>query len=103
MAKAKESKNLWRNMLKTSTILKELVNNFEFLIFFDTETTGLKTDKDRIIQLSAIKTDKNLNEIDRFNSYANPYPLLISPKITEITGIRMSDVENAPLEKEMIS
>lgn len=103
MAKTKESKNLWRNMLKTSTILKELVNDFEFLIFFDTETTGLKTDKDKIIQLSAIKTDKNLNEIDRFNSYANPYPLLISPKITEITGIRMSDVENAPLEKEMIS
>lgn len=103
MTKTKtNNKILWRNMLKTSTLLRELVNTFDYLVFFDTETTGLKTDKDRIIQLSAIKTDKELNEIDRFDSYANPYPLLISPKITEITGIKMSDVANAPLEKEMI-
>ena len=44
-------------MLKTSTLLRELVIAFDYLVFFDTETTGLKTDKDRIIQLSAIKTD----------------------------------------------
>ena len=103
MAKKKIEKRLWRNLLRTSTILKNILNQCEFLIFFDTETTGLRTDTDKIIQLSAIKTDKDLNIISRFDSYCNPYPMLISPKITEITGITPADVENAPLEKDVVT
>ena len=95
-------KKLWRNILKTSQKLKEVIDNGKYLIFFDTETTGLKYSIDRIIQISAIKTDKNLNEIERFNSYANPYPLLVTPKITEITGITNLQVSNAPLEEDVI-
>ena len=102
MAKKKIEKRLWRNLLRTSTILKNILSQCEFLIFFDTETTGLRTDTDKIIPLSAIKTDKDLNVISRFNSYCNPYPMLISPKITEITGITPADVENAPLEKDVV-
>lgn len=103
MSKKKEEKRMWRNLLRTATALNEILSLNEFLIFFDTETTGLKTNSDKIIQISAIKTDKDLNEIARFNSYCNPYPMLISPKITEITGITSSDVENAPLETKVIS
>ena len=57
MAKKKVEKNVWRNLQKTANALKDILNNSEHLVFFDTETTGLKPDKDRIIQLSAIKTD----------------------------------------------
>lgn len=102
MAKKKEPTNLWRNKFKTATQIKTLSSKYQYIVFFDTETTGLKTDKDRIIQISAIKTDINLNEVARFNSYCNPYPMLISPQITEITGITQSDVENASMECDVI-
>ena len=102
MAKKKIEKNIWRNLQKTANTLKNILDNNAYLVFFDTETTGLKSDKDRIIQLSAIKTDKELNIIDTFNCFCNPYPVLVSPKITEITGIKQSDVENAQLETEAV-
>lgn len=102
MPKKKIQKNLWRNKLRTACTLNNMLEKCEYIIFFDTETTGLNTSKERIIQLSAIKTDKNLKEVARFNSYCNPYPMLISPKITEITGIKHEDVQNAPLEVEVV-
>ncbi|WP_170340892.1 exonuclease domain-containing protein [Ruegeria arenilitoris] len=33
---------------------------------YDTETTGTDTTFDRILQFAAIRTDYNLNELDRF-------------------------------------
>ena len=100
--KKKEEKRLWRNIEKTAENFKFIYNTAEFLVVFDTETTGLKTDKDRIIQISAIKINKDFNEIDRFNMYANPYPVLVSPKITSITGITADMVENAKPESEVM-
>ena len=35
--------------------LKNLFENFDSLVFFDTETTGLKATKDRIIELAAVE------------------------------------------------
>ena len=35
-------------------------------VFYDTETTGTNTTFDQILQFGAIKTDHDLNEIDRF-------------------------------------
>lgn len=98
MATKKTDKNLWRNLYKTALDIKCLIGECETLVFFDTETTGLNFERDRIIQISAIKTDKELNIIDTFDSFCNPYPILVSPKITEITGIKQSDIENAPSE-----
>ena len=102
MAKKKIEKRLWRNLYKTANVIKELSSFCEYFVFFDTETTGLNTSKERIIQISAIKTDKNLNIIKKFNSYCNPFPMLVSPKITEITGITQAQVESAPLEKDVM-
>ena len=102
MAKKKVEKRLWRNLYRTSVAIKNLSASCDYFVFFDTETTGLNTAKERIIQISAIKTDKELNIIDKFNSYCNPYPMLVSPKITEITGISQSVVEKAPLEKDVM-
>ena len=36
-------------------------------IFYDTETTGLETAFDQILQFAAIKTDDDLSELDRFD------------------------------------
>ena len=36
-------------------------------IFYDTETTGLQTAFDQILQFAAIKTDDDLNELDGFD------------------------------------
>jgi hypothetical protein len=36
------------------------------LVFYDTETTGTETFFDQILQFAAIRTDADLNEIDRF-------------------------------------
>lgn len=106
MATSKEKKNidkkLWRNLGKTANQLKYLYEKYEYFVVFDTETTGLHFIKDRIIQLSAIKVDRNFVELDRFDEYINPYPILISPKITELTGISMEQIENAPNESEVI-
>lgn len=35
-------------------------------VFYDTETTGTHTSFDQILQFGAIRTDENLNELDRF-------------------------------------
>ena len=35
------------------------------LVFYDTETTGTETFFDQILQFAAIRTDEQLNEIDR--------------------------------------
>ena len=98
MATPKTEKKLWRNLYKTALDIRRLISKYDTLVFFDTETTGLNFDRDRIIQISAVKTDKELNIIDTFNSFCNPHPILVSPKITEITGIKQTDVEASPLE-----
>ena len=73
------------------------------IVVYDLETTGLRPDKDRIIQFSAIKIifdGTEFVEIDRFNSYVNP-EVPISPRITEITGITDEMVADAQTEDEI--
>ncbi len=36
-------------------------------VFYDTETTGTETAFDQILQFAAIRTDDDLNEVDRFD------------------------------------
>ena len=72
------------------------------MIFFDTETTGLITNEalpldtqPYIIEVAAMKTDEQGNEIARFESLVNA-PVPITPEITKITGIAPEDVLGAP-------
>ena len=66
-------------------------------VVVDIETTGLNAPNDKVIQLSAIKyiSDKM---VDSFNCYVNPgkSKLPLSDFTTKLTGIKTSDVENAP-------
>lgn len=46
-------------------------------VFFDTETTGLRRGFDQIVHLAAIRTDINLNEIDRLEARSRLLPHVI--------------------------
>ena len=70
-------------------------------VVFDVETTGLSAERDRLIEIAAVKV-KNGAEIDSFESYINPQRP-ISELITRLTSITNDDVRDAPLEKEVMT
>jgi exodeoxyribonuclease-1 len=57
-------------------------------VFFDTETTGLKHGFDQIVHFAAIRTDANLNEIDRFERRSRLLPhVLPHPAALRTNGL----------------
>lgn len=63
-------------------------------VVIDIETTGLSRKNDRIIEIAAnLYKDGSLS--DQFHTYVNP-GFHIPNSITQLTGIRDSDVENSP-------
>ena len=67
-------------------------------VAFDIETTGLNALNDRITEIGAILFS-GANIIKTFNTFVDPQ-MHIPPDITQLTGIKDSDVAGAPLEKE---
>ena len=92
----------WRST-KLWTEIKETMSGQNYLIVFDLETTGLSSTKDRIIELAAIRyrVDKEFGfkEDDTLHLYINP-GIVISEKITELTGITNEFLEDKPSEAE---
>lgn len=86
----------------------EEINDNSSYIVFDIETTGLNKQNDRITEIGALKV-VNGKVIDEFNMLVNPgydengNKILISQRITEITGITNSMVENEPEEQEAVA
>ena len=64
-------------------------------VVFDVETTGLSAERDRLIEIAAIKV-KNGAEIDSFESYINPRRP-ISELITRLTSITDDDVKRCAI------
>ena len=57
-------------------------------VFYDTETTGTETAFDQILQFAAIRTDDDLNELDRFNIRCRLLPHIVpSPGALRLTNI----------------
>jgi len=57
-------------------------------VFFDTETTGLKHGFDQIVHFAAIRTDANLNEVDRFEARSRLLPhVLPHPAALRTNGL----------------
>ncbi|MBQ3054203.1 MAG: PolC-type DNA polymerase III [Clostridia bacterium] len=69
-------------------------------VVFDIETTGLHCQEDKIIEIGAVKLEKG-NIIDRFSTFVNPM-IKLSATTTELTSIKDSDVENAPLIEDVL-
>ena len=64
-------------------------------VFYDTETTGTKTAFDQILQFAAIRTDDDLNELDRLNIRCCLLPHIVpSPgalRATRVTPAMLTD------------
>lgn len=69
-------------------------------VVFDLETTGLRADKCKIIEIGAVKI-QNETIVDTFSTLINPKES-ISYKIETLTGINNSMVKGAPLIEEML-
>ena len=74
-------------------------------VFYDTETTGIETTFDHILQFAAIKTDDDLNELERVNIRCRLLPHIIpSPialQVTHVTPAMLTD-SALPSHYEMI-
>lgn len=63
-------------------------------IFYDTETTGIETYYDQILQFAAIVTDDNLNELDSINVRCKRLPWVVpAPGALLVTGITPQEIE----------
>jgi exodeoxyribonuclease-1 len=74
-------------------------------VFYDTETTGISTDFDQILQFAAIHTDVDLNELDRLEIRCRLQPhVLPHPGALRVTGMTIEQVtDNAlPCHYDMI-
>ena len=64
------------------------------LVFIDSETTGLDPDRDRVIELGAVRTDRRLRVVDRFSALVDPgvpLPLFVA----RMTGISETELTHA--------
>ena len=63
-------------------------------VTLDIESTGLSPKTDQIIEVGAVTFTGN-KLVDQFSSYVNPHRT-ISPFISNLTGIKQTNLDNAP-------
>ena len=74
-------------------------------VFYDTETTGIDTSFDQILQFAAIRTDENLRELERFEIRCRMQDrVLASPGALKVTGVTVAQLTDStlPSHYEMI-
>lgn len=72
--------------------------NFNSFVAYDFETTGFSPKSDAIIEIGAVKVVNGVVEDAKaftFQEFVKPYKKSLNSRITEITGIKVSDVINA--------
>lgn len=71
------------------------MENAKTIGWFDLETTGKNTSKDKIVQLSIVKTDLSLNKLESSKLLINP-GILIPQGTIDVHGITNEMVTNKP-------
>ncbi|MEQ8505609.1 MAG: exonuclease domain-containing protein [Rhodospirillales bacterium] len=67
-------------------------------VFYDTETTGVDTSFDQILQFGAIRTDHDLNELERFEIRSQILPHIVpSPGAMRVTGVTVAQLTDTSL------
>lgn len=67
-------------------------------VFYDTETTGVNTTFDQILQFGAIRTDHELRELDRFEIRCRLLPHVVpSPGALRVTRVTIEQLTNPAL------
>lgn len=67
-------------------------------VFYDTETTGTNTAFDQILQFGAIKTDQDLNELERFEIRCRLLPYVVpAPGAMRVTGVTVEQLTDPAL------
>lgn len=67
-------------------------------VFYDTETTGVHTAFDQILQFAAIRTDHELNELERFEIRCRLLPYIVpAPGAMRITGMQAAQLSDNAL------
>lgn len=75
-------------------------------VFYDIETTGTSQHFDQILQFAAIRTDDDLQELDRFEIRSRLQPHIVpSPMALHVTGMRIEDIldPSRPSNYEMVT
>jgi exodeoxyribonuclease-1 len=66
------------------------------VVFYDTETTGTDVFFDQILQFAAIRTDADLNEVDRFTTRCRLLPHVVpAPGAMRVNGISAKELSRA--------
>jgi len=74
-------------------------------VFYDTETTGINTSFDQVLQFAAIRTDAELNELDRFEIRCRILPHVVpGPQAMRVTRVSSSQLidPSLPSHYEMV-
>ena len=79
--------------------MSSLFTQFDRIVIFDTETTGLEFDRDEIIELGAVSLTAE-GEADSMNALIRLSPgKTLQPFITDLTGITPEQLEREGVEK----
>lgn len=80
--------------------LDSLFQRYDRILIFDTETTGLRFDRDEIIQFSAVGLERGgvTQQYDRLIRLAPGQP--VPPEIQRLTGITTQDVEQRGIPRD---
>ena len=82
-------------------MMEQLWRQFDRIVIFDTETTGIEFGKDRIIELGAVSLE-NRTETDSLNLLIRlPEGETLPPFITELTGITDLQLAAEGVEQEV--
>ena len=83
--------------------LKSLFSQYDRLVIFDTETTGLQYNRDEIIEFAAVVVEQKDGQAVIVEEYDQLISLspggFIPPKIVELTGITNEDVRQRGIPK----